>query len=580
MSRKPLFLVLLSLLALPLAADDLTVGWISRAPEIDYVWGSTHPEVEGWPAVGQEVTWRAHVRSFGDATQTVGYRWTVDGVPTQSGTITVAPNGITTVDLPWKWTFARHRIGFAIDTADAMAEESETNNALTVFSDALSVGFWVEQSFYDYFRENQHRLGIGSTSFEDWAQRTMTYFNELAALAAVYPETPEGVLDRLRLQKIVVVPDGALPLSGFPDGTSPGATGGTHPDHLDQTVDLMWGFRTPTLGRYEDDFRAVPQNDFYVGYAALHEMGHARYLVDLYAWNVTHRSSSEFQIAIRENGVPVVPTYLPSTHYTPEHGLMNAQYTFLDRYGAITWNLIAGRRATQGNYNEPRNFASFLNDFPAQNRLTVRDSDGDLMRNADIWFYYSVANGAQWYSTHYDNEPDLQLRTDDNGQVLVGRAPFAKDGQVVQTFGMTNGVAIVRVATPEKVQYGYLESRLFNLAYWRGQTDFADHELVVGRDCGNDEVVRLTGPVWDARPGSPAVTLSWESFPGATQYRVYAAVGLGKPRMIGTTTETSLPVNLSGYVHWWVEADLGLCGTRRSDMRRYSVEVPRRRAVR
>ncbi|HYI11238.1 MAG TPA: hypothetical protein VEK57_19440 [Thermoanaerobaculia bacterium] len=579
MPRIPIVaLSLLVLLALPLAADDLTVGWISRSPEIDYVWGSTNPTVEGWPAAGQDITWRAHVRTWSDAPQTVRYRWTLDGAPTLGGAVTLAPNAVTTVDLPSKWSFERHRIGFSIDTANVMAEESEVNNTLTVFSDALAVGFWVEQSFYDYFRENQHKLGTGSTSFEDWAQQTMTYFNEMAALA-VYPETPEGVLDRLRLQKIVVVPDQALPLSGFPDGTSLGATGGTHPDHLDHSVDLMWGFRTGTLSRYRDDFRPVPQNDFYVGYAALHEMGHARYLVDIYAWDVTHRQSSEFQIEIRENGASIVGPYLPSTHRTPEQGLMNAQYTFLDRYGAITWNHIAGARAVMGNYNEPRNFAKFLNDFPAQNRLTVRDGDGNLMRNADIWFYYSMANGAVWYSTHYDNVPDLKLRTDENGQVLVGRAPFAADGQVVHTVGLTNGVAIVRVATAETVAYGYLESRLFNIAYWGGRTDFADHDLVVGRAC-NSEGPELTGPAWDARPGGPALNLTWRSVPGATAYRVYAAANLGKPRLIGTTTDTSLAVNLSGSIHWWVEADLGVCGTRRSDMRRFFVEAPRRRAVR
>src|SRR5688572_24690144 len=101
-SRIPvLAFSLLLLLTLPAAADDLTVGWISRSPEIDYVWGSLNPGIEGWPAVGQEVTWRAHVRAWSDTPKQVGYQWTVDGIPTLRGSVTIAPNAVTTVDLPW-----------------------------------------------------------------------------------------------------------------------------------------------------------------------------------------------------------------------------------------------------------------------------------------------------------------------------------------------------------------------------------------------------------------------------------------------------------------------------------------------
>ncbi|MFP5247020.1 MAG: hypothetical protein ACLGH0_10040, partial [Thermoanaerobaculia bacterium] len=56
--------VLLVLCAFTLAADELTIGWISRTPELEFVWGSTNPTREGWPAAGSTVTWRAHVRNW------------------------------------------------------------------------------------------------------------------------------------------------------------------------------------------------------------------------------------------------------------------------------------------------------------------------------------------------------------------------------------------------------------------------------------------------------------------------------------------------------------------------------------
>lgn len=30
--------------------NDITIGWISRLPAIEYKWGSSHPEIEGWPS--------------------------------------------------------------------------------------------------------------------------------------------------------------------------------------------------------------------------------------------------------------------------------------------------------------------------------------------------------------------------------------------------------------------------------------------------------------------------------------------------------------------------------------------------
>src|SRR5205823_1055628 len=97
-----------------------------------------------------------------------------------------------TVDLVRPWTFDRHELTFRIDSDDRVAELSEANNELTVFTDAIAVGFWVEQSFYQFMRDNQPKLpGLGSASFEDWAQRHMTWYNDLAAIA-IYPETPHG----------------------------------------------------------------------------------------------------------------------------------------------------------------------------------------------------------------------------------------------------------------------------------------------------------------------------------------------------------------------------------------------------
>jgi hypothetical protein len=91
----------------------------------------------------------------------------------------------------------------------------------------------------------------------------------------------------------------------------------------------------------------------------------------------------------------------------------------------------------------------------------------------------------------------------------------------------------------------------------------------------------VVSPRWDEETPN-TVTFQWKPQAGATQYRVYTSTNLGKPLLVATTTGTEATVRVAGRVYWWVEADLGLCGTRRSWMGlvRAPEGVPRRRSVR
>ena len=568
MIRRVLIHIVFLTTALSLSATELTVGWISRSPDLPYVWNSSNPKVEGWPAPGSTVTWRAHVRSWFDAPQNAAYVWKIDGREIARGTVTLSANGYTTVDLPRAWTFTRERLSFSIDTANAIAEESEKNNTREVFTDAITLGIWVEQSVYDHFRQNQHRLGIGSTSFEDFIQRMVDFYNDMAAMA-VYDVTPNGVHDRWRLQKLVVVPDGALPLTPPANDQlgeePPGAS--TQPDASDRTVDLQWGFHSGVISGYRNYNATGPANPFDIPVVIIHEIGHARYLTDIYAFDI-RVAPPAFTM-----NVPGVPAPAGFAFWTPEQGLMNRNYTFLDRHSAAALNLIAGHRAVRGNYNDPENLGEYLNDLPAENRLTVRDAEGNLLRDWSIEIFQSKLDRFDaWYSTHYEGDPDLRLRTDLNGQVFVGRNPFSTSGPVVSYYRNNNPVALVRASKDGVEKFGFLEVRLFNFAYWLGHETLADHELVVGRTapCGN-RGPQLVSPSWDTTLNSATVKLTWRAPSGATSYNVYAASpSRPHPRLLGTTTALELTTSLSGgRTYWWVEATFANgCPPQRSDSQR------------
>jgi hypothetical protein len=458
--------------------------YVQRFPAMDFVAESTDPTRQGWPAPGQGVTWRAHVRNLGDTPVDAPYSWTLDGAPVDSGVASIPADSTATVDYRWPWTFDRHQLAFVVDPHNTIHEENEQNNRILLYTDALSVGFWVESSFYDFYRAHIHEAAPALSSFEDWAQAHIDSMNGLFA-AAKYDETPDGVLDRVRLDKIVVVPDGTLPSV-------------VQPAPNDHSVDLEWGFKADEV----DGLRGPGDSGFAPTFAyngtTIHELGHARYLTDVYLWDLIDGFMGT-KIDIQEGGAPLVGSpYLPvltiglyndtDTIYvlyrTPEHGLMNRDYTYVDRYSAIALNLIAHQRPRYGNYNCPRNCGEFMNDLPAQNDLDLEDQDGAPLADDSVWIYRSAtydpdpSDATPPLSDYFDDTPDLVGRSDGGGSFAVGQNPFGVDSPG-GSFPVPRRHLIVRVKEGAEIGYAIVESRLFNLAYWHGETSVAHYPVTV-----------------------------------------------------------------------------------------------------
>jgi hypothetical protein len=475
---------------------DLTISYVERLPRIDYVVNSGDPATEGWPAPGSSVTWRAHVKNWsGRALDGVDYTWTLDGATAATGTLSVGSGSEATAAFPWTWERRRRELRFTIDGGNRHTVRGGNRNSVRVHTDALAIGLYVERDFYDYFRRFQHELRIGNSSFEDWAHLQVDFFNQILA-GAVSADTPQGVLDRVRLDAVHVVPNGALPLdpAAFSIGGSFDAAQ-ARPDIRDRRVDMQWGFpsRLLELGVYADHASLETNNQFFYSGYIQHEMGHARYLVDVYAWDVYDRTAGSL-VELVEGGERVAGSrYLPGRsaifngvaglhlHRTPHQGLMTSEWAAVDRYSAVALNLIAGHRALDGNYNEPANLGSFLNDLPRENRLVLRDSPGQALAQARVQIFQARPGdaGVAAYSKVFDATPDLQLQADAQGRVLLGTNPFSRAGRIAFTDAVANGTAIMRVEHGGRVGYGFLESSDFNLQYWRGRTELGEYELRV-----------------------------------------------------------------------------------------------------
>jgi hypothetical protein len=205
---------------------DWDVTYIERQPRI----GDQSPDSQ--LRIGQNVYWFAHVRNYGTCTaEPVGVEFLVDGKRALAGRLPKLERFASTeVILSRKWDGERHEIRLVVDPDREAEETSEENNSLAVATDSRGVGFWVEDSTLRYFHLHQRDLGIGSNSWEDWAQRQIALWNARLAESG----SDGAARERWRLDRLVVVGDGMLPLDG--------AAAESQPDPREKSVHFMWGF--------------------------------------------------------------------------------------------------------------------------------------------------------------------------------------------------------------------------------------------------------------------------------------------------------------------------------------------------
>lgn|GEM_PF-1191742 len=504
--------------ALVRATDtDLDALLIERTPKYDYNAPKNRPQA------GDEVIFHAHLRHWGGDTSlpqaTVPYEWRVDGTVAGTGSLSAfeplippfamdytgypdphsavslreptvwpknplaydpahPPTGLRVVALPWTWQDGAHTVEFIVDPDNRIPEASEQNNRRAERTDAIAAGFWVEESTWRYFHQGQPLLGIGSNSWEDWIQRQMARQNALYA-AAVWPDTPNGVSTRVRIDRLIVVPDGLLPVNG--------GLPSNNPDSSDRTVDLQWGFSHGLLdgGFYADHTTVSDSNPFCIEPSLLHELGHARYLIDCYGFDV-HNTASHHAVQVWEGSTYVAGSaYLPFLafgevlYYNRSGGVMTGPYGFQwSPYEARALELLGNGRATCGNMNSPCNIGTYLQDLPANNHLRCVDALGGPRAGVDVRVF-QAADGPDWYGKTIDNTADQFYTADADGVVHLPRNPFNPGGNITHTYGRADGVMLLRFQQDDQVWYRLMEVSDFNLAYWRGLTQDAYYEVAL-----------------------------------------------------------------------------------------------------
>lgn len=478
-----LLAVLAPLLAAPaFAAPDLGVRFISRSPlywRYNVVYPGDVPQLapthEGkdpnldrhWPAPGEKVTFTAHVGNYGSSSvQGFNYRWYVDGKPQSRMDLTygkpLAPGREAAVSLSWRWPadLADHTVKIVIDPASRTGDKLRRNNTYEDYTNALSFSIWVEKGLYDRF--NAKVNGFGTRSFEDWFRWQFDAMKQDFARSA-YPGTaPQGILERIRVEEINVIPFDPNNLSNWQQ-----ALDGDPHLYLN---DGRWQFvsAAATLADKQKEWdQYVATFVQAIDWGLIHELSHQLGVIDEYRMNVDQPSQN-----------PVSHT----RHDFHHPGLMGGGYvadgyddTYYDSHTAGYLNLnLHFRRGFYGEY---------LFDTPRRTFLRLLDGNGAPLADADVSFYQK-----DLATETVPLSPTFFGRTDAGGIVALPNRPVrgtaTATGHVLRPnpFGQINvvgpnGTMLVEITKWGQLDYRWLELIQLNEAFWKGERQRATIEM-------------------------------------------------------------------------------------------------------
>jgi hypothetical protein len=461
---------------------DLDVLYIERTPRIAFNPSDTTYS-SGRPTLGQQMTYLAHVKNWGTNSATAHFQWFFDDQLSGEGDVTIPAGAEVTIPYGWAWQFADHDLEFRIAPNPPQQELCTLNNRRRIRTNALLMGLWIEESLYSYMHQNQFKLNDGANGFEDWGQRMVARWNDMFA-HAVYPWATNGMLDRMALDKVVVVADNALPLKG--------GLAGNNPD-TDNTVDVMWGYPWNANDILSGNFYGFRWNGpFLIDYGSIHEMNHARYHIDLYALDENHNANAQHVLLTDDNGT-LIPgtTYMPFiafdvVYYNKWRDIMGAgPGSFFDGYSAGVWNWKNHKRG-RGNQNAPPDLGAFLNDLPSTNIFQFVDQNGIPLAGAEVSVYRGTGD---FYTKTFDNTADATFTADPAGKITLGRNPFGTS----TTFSGSVPDILFKVRYNNQLYFFFQEVTDFNIQYWLGNKTTASYIREIDL---RDKVVAIPSASW------------------------------------------------------------------------------------
>ncbi|HEY3284036.1 MAG TPA: hypothetical protein VGN26_17340 [Armatimonadota bacterium] len=413
-----------------------------------------------WPRPKQRVTFVAHLRNAGTRpTPRYDWHWVIDGVdtagPRGSGWAgPLAAGDEREYRLTWPWKPGRHYVAFEANRGRLFAEVTHRNNAVVDPTDALAFHFFVQPRVYQYL--STVKSGLDSYSWDDWAQFQVREMNR-EFRDEIHPATPAGITVRVRLGRVVMLPE------DFKD------PGGTHApeDNVTGGSDGVWGFTNGLLERNDRGlsfYQANPQWLLGPEWPLHHELGHQLGQPDYYLLPVT---------AERNEALPGVP-YSPPTWFQAQM-MFSGNYAHDDAIGKGKgtwdsgyrfWGEHAARAFNRDSTVRRGFFGTFLADLPAATRFVLLDEQNQPLAGAKVELH--VARSREYGNAWFAVKPDFAGTTDRRGGWLLSRWPWRN------VLNWTSNGALEVVVQPagdRARRVGFANITDLNLAYWRGHRE-------------------------------------------------------------------------------------------------------------
>jgi hypothetical protein len=508
------------------ALPDLDVTYIERTPKYppqgafkytedgECIRAKEDPPVKHWPDPGEEVTFIAYVVNKGGASSPeADYMWQLDGGAgklEEAGTKIKAlePGQETTVGCKWKWSQEPHRIAFFADPGNKVYEICERNNFREDQTNAKAIMIRVHPTIAKGFDE--HFNAIGSFSFEDWIQEHVRMLNEELA-AAVWPTTPKGCLERMRIDPFKVA--GTEEMNTVSAMLAP------------YYADGGWQFHDSpawTVFALSCNFTSVRDDGL------IHELTHQLGVVDNY--------SVETGAAWRDENDPEAPVMQIYFRSRKSAGLMGTESDVDDELKPQTaqWiraepdtHVVQGMGVGRSGFSEWEaaglnhllefrrgHFGLYLSDLAKNNYVRVLDRSGKPVAGATVSTYPAQIANRQPMRT-----PRFMGKTDKDGLVNLGPRPWDKISCIA-----INALMFVRIDHPSLAapENHWLELAEFNIGCWRDGGEKT--VLVVNTGIGGVGAPKPPTAVRVEPIGDPkGATLVWE--PSTTKevasYRIY-----------------------------------------------------------
>lgn len=531
---------------------DLTVAYIERLPR-DPSWHGhvvmrdglsrldVAPDQAPWqPSPGSEVTFRVHVLNAGVAESTaVPCRILIDGQEVSRVTVKPLSAGAEQViEVSWSWQEGQHAIRVEIDSAGKTPEIVRWNNVFVEPIRALGVTVVVARDRYDAFSRTPSL--VDSFCFEDYIQYHMRNMNALFK-ASVYPTAPDGILERVRCDRIIVVND---PLDEKElMALAPALRRGGKADGLAEYAAIL------TLGRLSEG-EDLRYDALKVDWDLLRQLGLQIGLVDLTKTDTKLEQCCVLdkfgRYAQRRFIAPSIRTLMYTAGGFP---FTESEACFLNR-------TLGRPRGFQGDY---------LYQVPEKIVLEVLSNAGTLLGGVqvDVFQLKSEGRDAGKIIGIGREDPLISAVTDARGRVALanlpapthktpggyelGPNPFGK----IATDG-SNGLLLLRLRIDVVEEFHFLPLSVCNLAVLRNHRQEFIHRLQTrfGAPGGPPRPPDSTTRMRVRTEEKPPLLVYWWSPEGVTpnllaEYRVYKRTGFGgddaRPWVLSSIREPNQP---------------------------------------